>query len=306
MSNIKIFHHNDLDGYAAAAVIYYERYNIDIHIDLDFIELNHGSNDKDKLESVQEDDIVWIVDYSFSESTLPVLKYVLNKARKVYWIDHHITSINLVKKYPELVKVDGLVLSDISGAALTYMFVNRLRPENYEELPGFLILISDYDCWQKRYSQSNFFALGMKVTNIADIFSSTYSTLFKNKSDISSTTVQTIIERGLTVKRYLDEKYKQVCQEFGYESSIEGVKCYCVNSTGNSWVFGKLIDNYPMCALYTYNGKSESYTISLYTNESSDVDCSKIAEKFGGGGHPKAAGFTCNKLPFTKIQKLKY
>lgn len=299
MNQVKIFHHNDLDGYAAAAAVFYERYEGVYDPIIQFIELSHESTDKEKIETVEEGDIVWLVDYSFSESTLPNLKYILKKANKVYWIDHHNTSIKLVKMYPELVQIDGLVLEGISGAALTYMYINGIKPENYEdEVPYFLKIISDYDCWQKKYSQSDFFALGMKVTDMRNISSTTYSSLFKDKSMSKSTTVDTIVERGLTIRKYLNEEYKFIREHYGYEAIIEDYKCFCVNNEGNSWVFGDLISQYPICILFSFNG--ESYMVSLYSDDP-DVDCSKIAEKFGGGGHRGAAGFTCTALPFKKI-----
>jgi len=34
----------------------------------------------------------------------------------------------------------------------------------------------------------------------------------------------------------------------------------------------------------------------MYTMKD-DIDVSKICYKFGGGGHKKAAGFTCDNLP---------
>ena len=38
------------------------------------------------------------------------------------------------------------------------------------------------------------------------------------------------------------------------------------------------------------------YKCSIYSVKE-DFDCSKFAEKFGGGGHKGAAGFSLDKLP---------
>jgi nanoRNase/pAp phosphatase (c-di-AMP/oligoRNAs hydrolase) len=54
---------------------------------------------------------------------------------------------------------------------------------------------------------------------------------------------------------------------------------------------------YPVCIAYVHDG--EKFTVSLY---STTVDVSKIAKKFGGGGHKGAAGFTCDKLPFERAK----
>ena len=39
------------------------------------------------------------------------------------------------------------------------------------------------------------------------------------------------------------------------------------------------------------------WKVSLYTTRT-DVDCGQIARAYGGGGHPRAAGFQCQDLPF--------
>lgn len=47
--------------------------------------------------------------------------------------------------------------------------------------------------------------------------------------------------------------------------------------------------------VFVRDGKK--WTVSLYSKKD-NVDCSKIATKYGGGGHKKAAGFECYELPF--------
>ena len=46
---------------------------------------------------------------------------------------------------------------------------------------------------------------------------------------------------------------------------------------------------------FAFNG--EKWTVSMY---STTHDISDICKKYGGGGHAKAAGFTCVELPFMK------
>ena len=47
--------------------------------------------------------------------------------------------------------------------------------------------------------------------------------------------------------------------------------------------------------VFVYNG--DKWKVSLYTKKD-DIDVSIIAQKYGGGGHKKASGFRCDKLPF--------
>jgi nanoRNase/pAp phosphatase (c-di-AMP/oligoRNAs hydrolase) len=48
---------------------------------------------------------------------------------------------------------------------------------------------------------------------------------------------------------------------------------------------------------YRYYGKNESYKdfdkISIRTRT---LDCSQIAKRFGGNGHPNASGFVCENF----------
>ena len=52
-----------------------------------------------------------------------------------------------------------------------------------------------------------------------------------------------------------------------------------------------------LCGFY-FNGKK--WTVSLYhAKHRTDLDLSKIAVKYGGGGHRGACGFTTEIFPFT-------
>ena len=50
-----------------------------------------------------------------------------------------------------------------------------------------------------------------------------------------------------------------------------------------------------MFILFAFNGTDWTYSL-----RSSTIDCSKIALKYGGGGHKGAAGFRSNQLLIKK------
>ena len=58
---------------------------------------------------------------------------------------------------------------------------------------------------------------------------------------------------------YITNKY--YCDTFGYESEIEGHKCYVVNQKTNSWVFGQKYYEYPLVCIWVFNGKKYLYTL---------------------------------------------
>ena len=51
-----------------------------------------------------------------------------------------------------------------------------------------------------------------------------------------------------------------------------------------------------------YELKLNEFKVSLRSND--DVDVSKIAQYFGGGGHKKAAGFTMTGQPFDVLNNV--
>lgn len=114
------------------------------------------------------------------------------------------------------------------------------------------------------------------------------------------------IKDGKIVNEYLKSRYARELAIGEYESEYEGRKIYCLNSRGNSFNFGDKVTKYPMLVLFQFNGKYNSFSYSSYssekyTGEGGRFECNKVAEKFGGGGHVGAAGFTSSDLIFKPI-----
>lgn len=108
-----------------------------------------------------------------------------------------------------------------------------------------------------------------------------------------------MIETGKTISKYVEREYEQYRKAYAYESRIDGIKCLVVNRSCNSLIFGDLIKDYPIVAIWVYDG--EKYKYSIYSDKP-DIDCSKIAERYGGGGHKGASGFISEKMIFNKVK----
>ena len=83
-----------------------------------------------------------------------ILLELLKSNNRVIWNDHHDTSIELVKKYPQLdKKIEGIRDKKYSGAMLTYMNINNLyNIQNLENsVPKVIKLVSDWDTFQHRF-----------------------------------------------------------------------------------------------------------------------------------------------------------
>ena len=59
-------------------------------------------------------------------------------------------------------------------------------------------------------------------------------------------------------------------------------------------------DGYDGACCFHYDGKTNLWRFSLY-NDNGEVDCSKIAKQYGGGGHKGAAGFVLSPDDFNRF-----
>ena len=282
---MKVFYHNDLDGRCAGALVAYFTGNYDRE---DYFEVDYVMDLS--VVPVADGEIVYFVDYSFKENTLDFLKSLQERGCQIAWIDHHTSSINLCNAHPELQSIAGIRDDGASGALLTFKYFSQ-----YGDVPDFVELVSDYDCWQYRYEpNTTYFKLGIETTEYdaldpiwRDLLSDTWNSQFGLLVDI-----------GKTIKGYVDKTNDYYREHFAYETEIAGHKCLVVNQKTNSWVFGSKYNEYPLVMVWVFDGAQ--YVYSIFSG-SPEIDCSKIAESYGGGGHKGAAGFSSKELLFRKV-----
>lgn len=276
---MKCFYHNDMDGYCAGYLVrkFTENNNPEDYFESDYSGLD--------LSTVEIGERVYIVDYSFTEATMHQLLWLINYGCDVIWIDHHSSSLDLVEKYPELATLRGIISSEASGAALTFMWFMDCT---FDKIPKYVQLVSDYDTWAHKMADSDAFKLGIdRYEN--DVFDSVWERL----DESSLISYKDIIIEGYTIKSYIDRDNESYLNSYGFESEIDGVTVYAVNKSSNSWIFGDLINSYPAVVVFVFNGSRWKY--SIFSSDKG-ADCQKIAENHGGGGHKHAAGFMSDEL----------
>lgn len=285
---MKCFHHNDIDGRSAGAIValYEDNYNQDDFIEVDYMQPL-------PLDIVSKGERVYFVDYSFKENTVWQLDEILKKTNDVIWCDHHTSSIKLLESRPDLKEIKGIVKDKIAGVGLIYMYLYDKK--DITECPKFIQLVSDYDCWIYKFgNETTNFKLG-----IDSFDNSALSQLWVELiEDVGYDYLNNIKSKGATIKSYIDEDNAQYLSQYGYESELDGIKCYVVNRKSNSWIFGDKINQYQFVSTYAFNG--DKFSCSLFSVDK-DFDCSKLAEKYGGGGHKGAAGFSSHELLFKKL-----
>lgn len=281
---MKCFHHNDLDGRCAGAVVsFYEKvWGVDDFIEVDYIQ-------RIPTEICEPLETVYFVDYSFKADTKFVLDELLEKGCDIVWIDHHTSSFNLEREFPELTLIKGIREEGTSGAALAYMYFNSCE---YKDVPRYIQLVSDYDCWKFELDDTEDFKLGVEcwdTSAMSELWEVLQVEGAKEYGKSHPPLLSEIISNGKVIKRHITKENDYYRNSFAYEVEFEGIKMLVVNKKTNSWVFGELYKEYPACCVWVFNG--EKYIYSIFSSSPS-VDCSKIAEKYGGGGHRGAAGFT--------------
>lgn len=269
------FYHNDADGKCAAYWVYKE------YDDVDFIEINY--NKKFPLDSIEQGESVWIVDYSIE---VEEMKKLLEVTEYVTWIDHHITAI---EKYGDFGKdIPGMRISGIAGCMLTYIYIHKKGiTAGIREAPLFTTLIADWDVWDLNYGDdTKYFITAFDAYNpqIGDRF---WDRLEEN------TFVWDMVKEGEIMTKFRDGYAASLIKSFGFELEFEGYNCFAMNAGKFSSEFFKSLNkDYDILIPFIYDGSI--FTVSLY---SSTVDVSKIALKYGGGGHKGAAGFQIKTFP---------
>ena len=285
---MKCFYHNDIDGRCAGAIVARFENNYDKN---NFFEVDYVA--QLPIDKIEEDERIYLVDYSFKGETAWQLEAIKNKTNDVIWIDHHISSLRLEEKIPWVKEIKGLRQDKISGAALTYMYLHEC---SYDDIPLAVKYVSDYDCWIFKYDlETTNFKLGLE-----SVKHNALDSIWKSLLDLDVTEIDSwnLIRKGEVIKSYVDTDNENYRNLFSYESEISGHKCMVVNKKSNSLIFGEHYKTYPIVMTWVFDGKK--YVYSIYTSNS-EIDCSKIAESYGGGGHKSAAGFSSDELLFKKL-----
>jgi oligoribonuclease NrnB/cAMP/cGMP phosphodiesterase (DHH superfamily) len=116
--------------------------------------------------------------------------------------------------------------------------------------------------------------------------------LFENDLEF----INKIIENGRVLREARLREIHRTILKRGFTVIIDGLKTLAINIRGSGDI-GQHVRSmgYEMAYCYVdnlHNGKLTTF-VTLYSEE---IDVSKIAERFGGGGHSGAAGFHFERI----------
>lgn len=287
MSKVICFYHSvDNDGKSSVSIVK-KRYP-----DL----IAYGVDYKDNITNLEQfdinrDDLIFIVDFSFE----PELMIELNKNYNCIFLDHHITAIEKSIKYG-YDNMKGIRDIKKAGCELTWEYLfNNIKT------PRAVSLIGRYDVWDhNKLPNIVEFERGLKLYNTNPNNISFWNKLLNNDSN-SDIFINKIIDKGITILKYENIKLSNTIKYKAWTRIFNNYKCLISNSEliNFSPIYYSLknidIDHDIMITI-TYDGRLQKWLVSLRTDKE-NVDILSIAEKFGGGGHRGAAGFSVESLP---------
>ena len=298
---MKCFYHNDADGKCSGFWVFQCAGMTDIHGDCEFIEMSYEN--PFPIDTICPNEQIYIVDYSISPDEM---RKLLQITEDITWIDHHKTAI---EKYDGFeYDIRGLRYDGIAACMLTYCYLNHMTRCGFGDIkpfdismtkdaPMFTKLIADWDVWKFDYGDDT--RKFITAFNSYDFYpeSKEWDKFFYTGFCNDQTFETELLKEGAAMIKYRDGWAKSYLERFGFETEFEGLKCFAVNlSNCNSEYFKSLPEGkYDVFMPFAFNG--EKWTVSMY---SAIHDISGICKKHGGGGHAKAAGFTCVELPFKK------
>lgn len=286
---IKLFSHTDLDGYGCNYVL--KRVYKDADIDctnLSYDKVEHEIFNFFNSGEYRDYDVLFITDLSISKEVAECIDKYTNEL-KVCYIDHHKTSL-YANKYGwatinETIKVttaDGEKERKTSATEILYL-LHKLCFDN--KLYEFIRDVTLYDTWL--WTQNEEFGIeAYNLNNLLYLLGPDNFLKELDKADDVNEMLENnsvLIEfRERDIKDYIDKKAKEIIpyEISGYNAGVVFAEQY-ISQLGNE--LAKRFPEYDLIVMI--NGKSVSYRTAKQ-----NVDCSKIAELYGGGGHPASSG----------------
>lgn len=267
-----IYHVADHDGKGSAAIV--KR----VFPDAELCGLNHDMDIPYDL--IECHDKIVVCDIS-----LP-LEYMfkLSETKDFTWIDHH---ISVIEEYENAMAngehdpIKGLRRSGTAAIELTweYFHPNEALPEGVK-----LLAMNDvYDLSDDRVFPFEYAFQSFGVNRPDDPI---WDEVFNSTLDINLT-----VQKGEAIMSWINIRNYRLVRGISFTSSYKGLKCICANMPqGKSMFFDSLphIRTFDFMVNFFMNKKNQ-WNLSFYTYKD-NVDVSKIAAEFGGGGHQKAAG----------------
>jgi len=271
-----IYHLADHDGKGSAAIVK------SVYPEVEFMPLNHDTEinykEIEKHEKIIICDIALPLEYMFE----------LNAVKDLIWIDHH---LSVIEEYEQKIKEGHAPIRGIRqvGTAAIILTWNYFYPKKKVPLGIKLLGLNDvFDLQDKRVRP---FEYAMQSLGVNKPGEPIWAQLIADEVEINP-----MVEKGRAILSYIHNRNYRLSRAQAFVTEFDGLRCICANiAQGYSEFYDSLDDikEYDVMINFFMN-KKNCWNLSFYTAKD-DVDVSKLAAKFGGGGHAKAAGASALK-----------
>ena len=315
-----IYSHIDADGYTSSFLLFFAIINklipVEDYEDIIVQHMNYGWNFND-MNKIENGDIVYMTDFSLK---LPEMLGIEKKVGKknFHWIDHHDL---VLKEYKDSFAKSKYRKSGTAATELVYNYIqdNIIEPDStisederlsksitqFQNLKRFVDLVANYDIHNKTetwYSEILPFSFALRAVEMdltEDEGKKFWKEVLKNAKDKDTFEdfIQDMLYDGERIAAYCFQENHSLVKSYGFPINLDGFKIFAVNKgIGGSVVFeGMELSDYDGVMCFVYNGKSNYYSCSVYTDKA-DVDLTSIFKKYGGGGHKNAGNFRSASL----------
>jgi len=260
---VVLYHRKCPDGFGAAYAAWKKYGDM-----AEYIPVSYGDSMAEKLEGRE----VFMLDFCYE---LPgEIERLVATTKRLVVIDHHGSAKQLVESVPEHV-----FDTEHSGATLAWTY---FHPETVS--PLLLEYIEDHDLYRHQLPQSE------EMATYISIQPRTFEAWDKlvQKFDQPASRVN-ILKTASYYSEYFNALVEMSVNE-AKKVRFEGYGCYfaTTHAAMRSQVADALYTKLPPIALVV-SAHPDGFGVSIRGDGS--VDVSKIAEKYGGGGHPNSSGF---------------
>ena len=266
-----IYHIADHDGKGSGAVVK------SVFPEIELLGLNHDM--EIPYDLIEKHEKVVVCDFA-----LPVeYMFKLSETIDFTWIDHHASVID--KYEEELAKGRNPIkgLRQVGKAAIELCW-EYFYPS--KEVPLGITLLAKNDLFDLSDPRVRPFEFAMQSFGVNTPDDKIWTELFENRLDIEE-----MIQDGQRILGWINVRNYRLVRSMAFESEIDGYKCICANMPQGYSSFYDSVENrdsYDVMINF-YMNKNQKWNLSFYSSKK-NVDVSKIAAKFGGGGHRGAAG----------------
>ena len=266
LKKLCIYHGNCLDGFGAAWAV---RNALGENV-----EYYKGIHQQPPPEVNGRD--VFLVDFSYKKE---LLEEMLKTAASITILDHHISAEEDLSELLKCGRIKGLFDMNRSGAMLAWQW---FHPD--QQPPELIKYIQDRDLWLFKLEGTR------EITAALSSYSydfKVWDKLMANHKD----ELEVLKRDGKAIERKLQKDIKELIASGvirmiigGYDVPVLNAPSSYVSDAGHIMSIGQ-----PFAACYWDHRDGRSFSLR---SAKEGVDVAKVAKKYGGGGHKKAAGFT--------------